>query len=163
MGMFADKEHTFEVSNAAEDGHTPPADKADLESGRLAEYTVRVVKGTTGKTAQSEGMVRRAAIDKNTANSKSLWFGRVTCPPGLKSVPHHHGPAETAGHMLSGDRIRVYFGEGYQEFIEVEPGDYLFVPAYIPHIEMNMSDVVAAEFVTARSPDNIVVNIEEED
>jgi uncharacterized RmlC-like cupin family protein len=160
--MFADKDHTFEVSSAAEAGHAQPAGEADLEGGQSTEYIVRVVKGTTNDTAQSEGMVRRAAIDKNTVHSKSLWFGRVTCPPGLKSVPHHHGPAETAGHMLSGDRIRVYFGEGYQQFIEVEPGDYLFVPAYMPHIEINMSDVVAAEFVTARSPDNIVVNLEED-
>jgi uncharacterized RmlC-like cupin family protein len=161
--VFADKAHTFEVGGGPDEsgaamGTSGASAGEDSGSG---EYTVRVVKGTTHNTAQSEGMVRRAAIDKHTVNSHSLWFGRVTCPPGLRSEPHHHGPAETAGHMLSGDRIRVYFGENYEEFIEVEPGDYLFVPAYIPHIEMNMSDVEAAEFVTARSPDNIVINLEE--
>jgi uncharacterized RmlC-like cupin family protein len=111
-------------------------------------------------TAQTPGMIRRAAVDKESVGSEKLWFGRVTCPPGLNSGPHHHGEAETAGHMLSGDRIRIYYGEDYKEFVEIAPGDFLFVPAYAPHIEVNMSDTESAEFVTARSPTNIVFNID---
>jgi uncharacterized RmlC-like cupin family protein len=65
--------------------------------------------------------------------------------------------------MLSGDRIRVYFGENYEEYIEVKPGDYLFVPAYVPHIEVNMSDTEEAEFIAARTPGNIVVPLDGEE
>ena len=106
-------------------------------------------------------MHRRVAVDHESTGSEKLWFGRVICPPGMNSGPHHHGEAETAGHMLSGDRIRVYFGENYEEYVEIKTGDYLFVPAHIPHIEVNMSDTEPAEFVTARSPANIVVNLDE--
>lgn len=120
----------------------------------------RVVKRLSDETAQTPGMNRRVAIDKDSVGSEKLWFGRVTCPPGLNSGPHHHGEAETAGHMLSGDRVRVYYGENYEQFIEVEPGDYLFVPAYTPHIEVNMSDSTPGEFITARSPDNIVIALD---
>lgn len=122
----------------------------------------RVVKGLSDDTAQTPGMQRRVAIDASSVGSTKLWFGRVTCPPGLNSGPHHHGEAETAGHMLSGDRVRVYYGENYEEYIEVEPGDYLFVPAYTPHIEVNMSDTAPGQFITARSPDNIVIPIDKD-
>jgi uncharacterized RmlC-like cupin family protein len=133
-----------------------------VEHGADHHLPVRVVHGLHDKTAQTPGMYRRAAIDAESVGSEKLWFGRVTCPPGLNSGPHHHGEAETAGHMLSGERIRIYFGENYQEFVDIEPGDYLFVPAYVPHIEVNMSDTEAAEFVTARSPANIVVNLDDQ-
>jgi uncharacterized RmlC-like cupin family protein len=123
----------------------------------LRDDPVVVVHGTHDRTAQTPGMHRQAAIDKDSVGTDRLWFGRVTCPPGMSSGPHHHGPAETAGHMLSGDRIRIYFGADYQEYVDVEPGDYLFVPAYVPHIEVNMSDSVPGEFVTARTPANIVI------
>lgn len=117
-----------------------------------------VFHGTSDETAQTPGMVRKAAVSRDTV-SEALWFGRVTCPPGLNSGPHHHAEAETAGFMLSGDRIRVYFGEDYEEFIEVAPGDFLYVPPWIPHIEVNMSHDTPGEFITARRPDNIVVNL----
>jgi uncharacterized RmlC-like cupin family protein len=140
------------VQDAASGGET---------ATELRNDPVRVVHGTHEHTAQTPGMHRRAAIDKESVGTDRLWFGRVTCPPGMTSGPHHHAEAETAGHMLSGDRIRIYFGANYEEYVDIEPGDYLFVPAYVPHIEVNMSDTVAAEFVTARTPGNIVVSLEE--
>jgi uncharacterized RmlC-like cupin family protein len=127
------------------------------------EYKVRVLHGLHDHTAQTAGMLRRSAVDKESTGSERLWFGRVTCPAGLNSGPHHHAEAETAGHMLSGDRIRVYFGNNYEEYIEVKPGDYLFVPAYVPHIEVNMSDTEEAEFIAARTPGNIVVPLDGEE
>src|SRR3984885_5491983 len=127
----------------------------------LRNDPVRVVHGTHDRTAQTPGMQRHAAIHKESVGTDRLWFGRVTCPPGMTSGPHHHGEAETAGHMLSGDRIRIYFGANYQEYVDVDPGDYLFVPAWVPHIEVNMSGTEPAEFVTARTPGNIVVPLAE--
>jgi uncharacterized RmlC-like cupin family protein len=127
----------------------------------LRNDPVRVVHGTHDQTAQTPGMQRHAAIDKESVGTARLWFGRVTCPPGMSSGPHHHAEAETAGHMLSGDRIRIYFGANYEEYVDVEPGDYLFVPAWVPHIEVNLSDTEPAEFVTARTPGNIVVSLDD--
>ena len=146
------------------DQRTVPDDINEANSATpLREDPVRVVHGTHDRTAQTPGMYRRAAIDKDSVGTDRLWFGRVTCPPGMTSGPHHHGEAETAGHMLSGERIRIYFGTDYAEYVDVEPGDYLFVPAWVPHIEVNMSDSVPAEFVTARTPANIVISLDEAD
>jgi uncharacterized RmlC-like cupin family protein len=153
-----------------------PVDESPVPRGPLAAPTVhsaadagppnkpvQVIHGLHDNTAQTPGMHRKVAVDKESTGSEKLWFGRVTCPPGMNSGPHHHAEAETAGHMLSGDRIRIYFGNNYEEYVEIKTGDYLFVPAYVPHIEVNMSETLPAEFVTARSPTNIVVNLDDED
>ena len=122
---------------------------------------VRVIR--TGQdseqTAQSAGMARRAGIDAQSTGAKRLWMGRVTAPPGMRSAPHHHGEAETGAYVLSG-HCRVYYGEGFEEYVEAGPGDLIFVPANTPHIEANISEDEPAEFVTVRSPSNIVVNLE---
>jgi uncharacterized RmlC-like cupin family protein len=136
-------------------------DKEPVGEGTVGHDPVRVIRSSRADASQTPGMERQSAVDSMSAGSQKLWFGRVTCPPGLHSGPHHHGEAETAGYMLSGDRIRMYFGENYEEFADIVPGDFLFVPPYAPHIEVNMSETLAAEFIVARSPDNIVVNLDE--
>ena len=75
----------------------------------------------TTATAQTPGMVRRPAIHKETVGASKIWFGTVTCTPNHKGPPHHHGEAETAAYVISG-HIRVYYGEGFKEFVEAGPG-----------------------------------------
>jgi uncharacterized RmlC-like cupin family protein len=119
-----------------------------------------VIHQTSDDTAQTEGMNRRVAVRPGEI-SRGLWYGQVTCPAGLNSGPHHHGEAETTGYCLRGPGIRIYFGENYSEFVEIHQGDFLYVPPWIPHIEVNLSDTETNEFVFARQPDNIVVNLDD--
>ena len=122
--------------------------------------SIVVVKGggSSVDTTQTSGSVRIEGIGPST-NAEKVWMGRVRNEPGEWSLPHHHGVAETAGFVLSG-RARIYFGEGYQEYVDLEAGDMVFVPPFLPHIEGNLSDTEPLEFITARSPRNIVVNLE---
>ncbi len=110
-------------------------------------------------TPQTRGMERSPGIDRDTARAKGIWMGHVTCLPNELGPPHHHGEAETAAYVLSG-HIRVYFGDDFKEYVDAGPGDYLFVPPHLPHIEGNVTDE-PAEAVLTRSPDNIVVNLGE--
>ncbi len=109
-------------------------------------------------TTQTPGMVRQPGITSDTAGSSKIWLGLVTAAPNEKGAPHHHGEAETAAYVLSG-RVRVYFGEGFKEYVEAGPGDFLFVPAHVHHIEANPFDEPHTA-VLARSPDNIVFNLD---
>lgn len=109
-------------------------------------------------TAQTPGMERRPGITADTVGASKIWLGVVTAPPNEQGPPHHHGEAETAAYVLSG-KVRVYFGENFEEYVEAGPGDFLFVPAHIHHIEANPFDE-PHQAVLARSPDNIVVNLE---
>jgi uncharacterized RmlC-like cupin family protein len=119
-----------------------------------------VVKGggNTLDTTQTQGSVRVEGIGPST-DADNVWMGRVRNQPGEWSLPHHHGVAETAGFVLAG-RARIYFGEGYLEYVDLEAGDMVYVPPMLPHIEGNLSETEPLEFITARTPRNIVVNLE---
>ena len=120
-----------------------------------------VVHGTEdpSTTTQTRGMIRQPGIDSNTAGAQKIWLGKVTCVPNTLGPPHHHGEAETAAYVISG-QIRVYFGEDFKEYVDAGPGDVIFVPANTPHIEGNVTDE-PAEAILSRGPDNIVVNLGE--
>ena len=113
---------------------------------------------TSRDTTQTQGSVRLEGIGAST-EAKAIWMGRVQNEPGEWSLPHHHGEAETAGFVLSG-RGRIYFGKDYHEHVDIEAGDMVFVPPFLPHIEGNLSETEPLVFVTARTPRNIVVNLE---
>lgn len=110
-----------------------------------------------GPTAQTEGIVRHPGIDRAATSASRVWMGRVTAAPGSSSGPHHHGEAETAAYVLAG-RMRIYFGEGFTEHVDLAAGDFVFVPPHVPHVEANEGDE-PAELLACRSPDNIVVNL----
>ncbi|HEY8491763.1 MAG TPA: cupin domain-containing protein [Dehalococcoidia bacterium] len=120
---------------------------------------VRVVRGAkaAGTGAASGAMARLPGVDA-AAGATRLWLGLAVLPPGAVSAPHHHGEAETAAYVLRG-RLRISYGEGFRRHVEAGPGDFIFVPAGLPHIEANASDAEPAEVLAARSPDNIVVNL----
>lgn len=112
-------------------------------------------------TAQTVGLPRLAGVGSETTEADELWMGRVTGEPGTDSDPHHHGEAETAGYILSGE-TRIFYGENYDKHVDLGPGDFVYVPPYVPHVERNLKDEQPVEFVTARTPSNITVNLPDE-
>jgi uncharacterized RmlC-like cupin family protein len=127
------------------------------------EAALRVVRGSqvTTNTAQSAGALRVAGISEDNTPASRIWLGKLSNEPGHHSVAHHHGEAETAAYVLKGS-ARIYYGADYREYVDLEEGDFLFVPPNFPHIESNRSETDELVWLTARSPDNIVVNLEDE-
>lgn len=123
---------------------------------------LRHIRGAdlTSDTTQTSGMRRFEAVSGKTVGSEKLWMGRTHVAPSTASGDHHHGQAETAIYIVSGHPVFV-FAEGDEEVrVETEPGDYIFVPPYIPHREENPSPDEEAVVVIARSTqDGIVVNL----
>ncbi|MFI6367998.1 cupin domain-containing protein [Nocardia sp. NPDC050630] len=114
------------------------------------------------ETAQSGGCVRVSGVGPQHTPATKIWYGKVTNAPGYRSLPHHHGEAETGGYVLTGI-ARIYFGENYQEYIDMKAGDFVFVPPFMPHVEVNMSTTEELIWLTTRTPDNIVVNLPDVD
>ena len=112
----------------------------------------------SSNTAQSGGLAFVTGVGPAHTSAKKLWFGRATNEPGFRSLPHHHGEAETGAYLLSG-RARIYFGENYREFVDLEAGDFMFVPPILPHVEANMSVTEGLVWIACRTPENIVVNL----
>lgn len=124
----------------------------------MAELRVVRAHEMSTDTTQTMNASRRAGVSPLNTDSTKIWFGKVTTGPGEVSDPHHHGGAETAGYVLKGKAFILY-GENYSERVDLEAGDFIFVPPGIPHIEGNASDTEELVWMTARTPDNIVVNL----
>ncbi|WP_203881118.1 hypothetical protein [Planotetraspora kaengkrachanensis] len=111
-----------------------------------------------GDTGQSAGATRVSGVSVQHTPATKLWFGKVSNEPGYRSVTHHHGEAETGGYVLSG-RARIYFGERFEDYIDMEESDWVFVPPFMPHIECNLDRNKPLTWMTTRTPENIVVNL----
>jgi uncharacterized RmlC-like cupin family protein len=115
--------------------------------------------GLSGDTGQTSGMIRRAAISGKTVGSAKVWMGQTHVGPHTNSGDHHHGEAETAIYVVSGHPSFV-FAQGADEVrIDTEPGDYVFVPPFVPHREENPTDEEAVVVIARSSQDGIVVNL----
>lgn len=113
----------------------------------------------TTATAQTPGMQREAAIDPALAGSKGLWAGYVVTGPGSRSAPHHHGDAESGIYVLRG-RIRMSFGDRLEDSFVAEPGDFIYVPPQVVHVEENLSETEPAEVIVFRNAtEMLVVNL----
>ena len=113
-----------------------------------------------GNTAQSGGMTRLAAISGNRVGSERIWMGETHVAPATASDNHHHGESETAIYVVSG-RPEFVFHDGTDEVrLKTGPGDYVFVPPYVPHREENPDPTDPAVVVISRSTQEaIVVNL----
>jgi uncharacterized RmlC-like cupin family protein len=123
---------------------------------------VRVVSGCEldSNTHQTAGMNRAAAITAARAGAQKLWAGTVTIDPDAKTGAHHHGDLESVIYVVRG-RARMKWGERLQFTAEAGPGDFIFVPPYVPHQELNASAGEPLECVLVRSgQDPVVVNLD---
>ncbi|MFE2543891.1 cupin domain-containing protein [Actinacidiphila glaucinigra] len=117
-----------------------------------------------GETAQTGGMRRFAAVSGRTAGSERLWMGQTHVAPATSSSDHHHGESETAIYVVSGHPEFVFLddsGDAPEEVrLRTSPGDYVFVPPFVPHREENPDPGEEAVVVIARSTQEaIVVNL----
>ena len=90
-------------------------------------------------TAQTPGMNRAAAITRARAGAEKLWAGTVVIHPKAKTGAHHHGPVESVIYVVSG-RARMRWGDRLEFVAEAGPGDFIYVPPFVPHQEINASD-----------------------
>jgi len=105
-------------------------------------------------------MTRAAAITYATAGAQKLWAGTVVVQPDAKTGAHHHGELETVLYIVKG-RARFRWGEKLEYVEEAGPGDFIYVPPYVPHQEINARRDEPVEAVVVRSgQDPIVVNLD---
>jgi uncharacterized RmlC-like cupin family protein len=111
-------------------------------------------------TPQTPGMSRAAAITHAKTGASKLWAGTVVVQPNAKTGAHHHGELESVLYVLRG-RARMRWGDHLEFVDEAGPGDFIYVPPYVPHQEMNASTTEPVEVVVVRSgQEPIVVNLD---
>jgi uncharacterized RmlC-like cupin family protein len=79
-------------------------------------------------------------------------------PIGATSTRHYH-PFETAVFIISG-RARAYFGPRDEEWVDVEPGDFLYIPGDLPHSTKNIGDAPVQYILTRAAPEDVTYSAE---
>ena len=123
---------------------------------------VRVIPGTSldSNTAQTPGMDRKAAINLARVGAQKLWAGTVHIHPNAKTGAHHHGALESVIYVIKG-KARMRWGNHLEYVAEAGPGDFIFVPPFVPHQEINASADEVLECVLVRSDgESVVVNLD---
>lgn len=131
-------------------------------SSRWRSNGVRIIRAAEldSNTAQTLGMRRRAAVTTERTGAAKLWAGTVTIDPNAKTGAHHHGDLESVIYVVSGV-ARLRWGDKLEYVAEAEQGDFIFVPPYVPHQEINASEDLELHCVLARSGQTgLVVNLD---
>jgi uncharacterized RmlC-like cupin family protein len=122
---------------------------------------VRVIRSNTldSNTAQTPGMLRAAAVNFPRVGSQKLWAGTVVIQPNAKTGAHHHGALESVIYVVRG-AARMRWGERLEFVATADAGDFIFVPPYVPHQEINALSDAPLECVLVRSDnESVVINL----
>jgi uncharacterized RmlC-like cupin family protein len=130
----------------------------DSQSPKWKHDGVQVIPGGSldSNTAQTPGMDRKAAINFARAGARKLWAGTVSITANAKTGAHHHGALESVIYVVRG-QARMRWGERLEFIAEAGPGDFIYVPPYVPHQEINASASETLECVLVRSDNEAVV------
>lgn len=138
--------------------------KTNGEGNFMQYQSIRVVRPgqLDSATAQTPGSRRFGAIHSGAGIESPMWGGLFLVQPGARTGIHHHGKQDTIAYVLSGSSY-VRWGERGEFDATLQAGDFLFVPAWLPHQEMNPSSDVPFQWVVVRSTSEpIVVNLPED-
>jgi uncharacterized RmlC-like cupin family protein len=136
----------------------PSLDKAS----NWKENGLRIIRSDEldTNTPQTPAMTRAEAISYARVGAQKLWAGTVVVHPNAKTGPHHHGEVETVIYIVRG-RARFRWGDQLEFVDEAGPGDFVFVPPFLPHQELNAKKDEPVEAVIVRSgQEAIVVNLD---
>ena len=145
MGEHHDHDHA----------HDAPAEKWKHDG-------IRVIRGDQldSNTPQTPGMFRQSAIDKARVGAQKIWAGTVSIKPAAKTGVHHHGELESVIYVVKG-KARMRWGERLEFVAEAGPGDFIYIPPYVPHQEINASPDQTLECVLVRSDgEAVAVNLD---
>jgi uncharacterized RmlC-like cupin family protein len=123
---------------------------------------VRVIPGNQldPNTAQTPGMDRKAAITFARTGAQKLWAGTVSIHANARTGAHHHGHLESVIYVVKG-RARMRWGDRLQFVAEAGPGDFIYVPPYVPHQEINASPTEILDCVLCRSDgEAVAINLD---
>lgn len=142
-----------------------PASSQAADEGAIADVGVSIVKPHQfdANTPQTPGMQRVAAVSRQLAGSAGLWAGVTVVAPGIASGVHHHGALETIIYVVSGHG-KIRWGAQLEHEETVDPGDFIYVPPFVPHQEINPSPETPSQWVIVRNAQEpIVVNLAPEE
>jgi uncharacterized RmlC-like cupin family protein len=121
-----------------------------IMSSHAAIHIVSPVEFDTG-TAQTPGSERRAAIAPALGIASAIWGGLFEVAPGSRTGIHHHGEQETIAYVLSGTS-EIRWGDRGESVAHAKAGDFIHVPAFLPHMEINRQNTSRSDGLSCAAP-----------
>jgi uncharacterized RmlC-like cupin family protein len=151
--VTADESTELDMSDHEHDADgADPADSVRLHHIKAGELSTN--------TAQTPGMRRSEAISAKSTGAERIWMGESVMHAGSVSSNHHHGDSETGIYIVAGNPVFVFAEDGVERRVETSPGDYVFVPPFLPHREENPTGNEVFVVLSRSSQEAIVVNLD---
>lgn len=112
----------------------------------------RVVRAGAAYTGK-QGLVYTPAISAEAVGSEAIHMQMLRIPPGGRARAHKHEGHETAIYAISGESC-MWYGAQLEHHVCVQPGDYVYIPANVPHLPYNPSSTEACVAIIARTDPN---------
>jgi len=101
-----------------------------------------------------QGLNYTPGVSAQSVGSQAIWLGSVTLPPhGGRTKAHLYENHETALYLISGDEVELWTDEQLEHREVARAGDYIYIPAGVPHVAVNRTETPAV-FVAARTDPN---------
>ena len=126
---------------------------------KMAEAEIIVIR-PTATTDTKQGLPNFVGISGKNAGTKGISMNKVIIPPGKAAKAHIHKGFESVVYIIRG-RVKTLYGEGLKKSVINEAGDFLYIPADLPHKPVNLSDTEAAEAIVARTDPNEQESVEQ--
>jgi uncharacterized RmlC-like cupin family protein len=105
-----------------------------------------------GSYAGRQGLDYGAGVSAESAGARAICMHRLTMPPGARARAHLHADHESSIYLIHG-RADVWWGPRLEQHAVMEPGDFIHIPAGVPHLPANLGDE-PVEAVIARTDPN---------
>ena len=120
--------------------------------GQPFSLTCKVVPVATDFHGK-QGLNYGGAISAESVGATGICMHLVNIPPSGRAKPHLHAHHETAIYVLSGN-VGMWYGENLEQHLQVKAGEFLYIPAGMPHLPYNLSNELPAQGVLARTDPN---------
>jgi uncharacterized RmlC-like cupin family protein len=114
--------------------------------------TCRVIR-TGGAYEGRQGLTYLAGLTGGTAGSRAICMTVLTLPPGARAKSHLHEGIETAAYVIEGE-VEMYYGESLGDHLVARAGEYVYVPAGMPHLVLNRSTAPCLALVAHTASDD---------
>ncbi len=130
-----------------------------LFAGDTTEEAEIVVIRPDASISSKQGLPVFQGISGQNAGAKGISMNRVVIPPGAAARAHMHKGYESVVYLIKG-RVKTLYGTGLKKNVITEGGDFLYIPADLPHKPINLSDTEVAEAIVARTDPNEQESVE---
>lgn len=113
---------------------------------------VKLIRATD-TILSKQGFENSEAISAETCHSQAIWMGLITIPPGARANTHMHEAHETALYIIQGEG-EMWYGDKLEQHMTFKAGDFIYIPAGVPHLPANTSQTEPALALGARTDPN---------